>query len=321
MKKAWVLVLSLWFWLPSGFAERQLLDQVVAVVNDEIITQSEVDSLLHPLYEYYKKEYNGQELLRKLNDARRRLLNQLIEDRLVYQEAKKQGTEIDEKEVDGQMAQLQKKFSNPEVLEEALHRQGLTLTSVRERLRRQAMIRQLQDVEIRSKVVVSPMEIERYYQNHPDEFSQSEMLKVRTLTLKKNPEAQEKGLKDEKAWRHIEELREKILAGENFGEFAKQFSQDSNAQKNGLGGWIRRGEMIPEIDDVIFQMKMGEISEIIETPLGYHLFLVEERKESYKRTLEESREEIHATLFRQKSEERFNEWLSELKRAAYISIR
>jgi parvulin-like peptidyl-prolyl isomerase len=141
------------------------------------------------------------------------------------------------------------------------------------------------------------------------------------MTIKKNDEARIQGLKDEKAWRKIQDLRERIVKGEDFAKLAKEFSQDSHAEKEGLGDWLEPGSMIPEIDNVLFKMKPGEISDVIETTIGYHFFRVEERQEEKQRSLDDVRELIFAKLFEEKSLKRFNEWMDELKRTSYISMR
>ena len=321
MRAAVLLLLTMLFLLPASYAERQLLDQVVAVVNDDAITQSELDGLLRPLYEDYKQQFQDKKLADMMNEARGKLLNQLIEDRLVFQEAQNQKIQIEEKEVDQQMEEFKKRFSNETSLEDALRREGLTLNTMRERLHRQAMIRRMHDMEIRSKIVISPLEIESYYGAHPEEFSSEERLRVRSLTIKKNDEARQKGVTDEVAKAKIRDLREKILLGRSFEELAKQYSEDSTAKTGGLGDWISRGDMIAAIDDVVFKLKKGEISQVVETPLGYHLFRLEDLKENRKRTIQEAREEIFAKVFQEKARKRFGEWTSELKRNAYISIR
>ncbi len=301
--------------------DRQLLDQVVAVVNDEPITQSELDMLMRPMYEQYRKDYQGEKLMRVMTEVHNKLLNQLIEDRLVFQEAKSQGIEIDEAAIDEQIEEFKKRFKNENEMEDAMRKEGLTLSDMRERLRRQAMIRRLHDTEIRTKVVVSPMEVEDYYEKNPREFSSQGQLRVRSITIKKSGDAQVKGLTDEAAKSKIEDLRQKILGGEDFGRLAKQYSEDISAKQGGFSDWIERGAMIPAIDEVIFKLKAGEVSGVIETEMGYHLFRVEEIKEPYKKNLEEVRDQIYAKLFSIKAQERFREWTQELKRNAYISIR
>lgn len=323
MKKwIWIPVLvSLAFTPDSAWARRELLDQVIAVVNDEPVTQSELDVLLRPLYDQFREEYRGEELVVKINEARQKLLNQLIEDRLVYQEAVNQKVEVDQAEVDRAVAEFKKRFPNEMAMEEVLREQGLALTDLKERFRKQAMIRQLHNMEIRSKIVVSPKEIEEFYQKNPEKFSSRERLKTRSITVKKSYETREKGLTDEDAKKKILDIRAKILSGQDFASLAKESSEDVHAEKGGLSDWVERGTMIPVINDVIFALKLGEISDVIETPMGYHLFRVEEREQGSQKNLEEVREQIFEELFRQKGDERFYDWMQELKKNAYISIR
>ncbi len=315
------LLISLFGAGSQALAQTQLLDQVIAVVNDEAITQSELDSILRPIYEDYKQRYSGDKLFRELNEARTKLLNQLIEDRLVYQEAKEKKIEVDAAQIDKQMETFQKKFPTLETMETALNAQGVTLHGLRERLEKQEMVRQLHEQEIRAKIIISPSEIEKYFEEHPEEFTEKDRMRVRSLTIKKSDEAREKGLKDEAASQKINELETKIRGGADFAEVARENSQDVNAKDGGMGDWVERGAMIEAIDQVIFKLKPGETSGVVETAMGYHLFRVEEIRSGSKRGLEQVREEIYSILYRQKSETRFNEWINDLKRKAYISIR
>ncbi|MDD5217203.1 MAG: peptidylprolyl isomerase [Candidatus Omnitrophica bacterium] len=314
------------FLLITGFAvplaaDAQLLDRVVAVVNDDAITQSELDVLMRPIYEQLRQEFQGEELFRRMVEVRRKLLNQIIEDRLVYQAAKAENIEADEAEINEMMTEFRNRFKSDEEMDGALKEQGLNRESIRDRLRRQSIVRTLHDREVRSKVVVSPVEVEEYYKTHPEDFTEKEQIRIRSITIKKSDEARAKGLKDEKAWEQIQALRKRILKGEDFGELAARYSEDVHASEGGIGGWVDRGEMIPAIDEAIFKLKNGEVSEVIETAMGYHIFKVEETKEGHHLTLEESREKIFGYLFHQKSQARFNEWMKELKKDAYISVR
>ncbi len=301
--------------------QRQLLDQVVAIVNDDPITQSELDVTMRPIYEDYKSQYKGEALMEALTDARRKLLNQMIEDKLVYQEAKNQKIEPDIDQVDKQLDDLKAKFKSETDMEDMLAKEGMSLSAMRERLERQSVIQHLHEMEVRAKVVVSPLEVEQFYQEHSDEFSSDETIRVRSITVKKNEDAREKGLTDETAKTKIENLRKRALAGQDFDSLAVQFSEDTSAKNGGLSEWIKQGEMIPEIDHIIFGLKKGQMSEVIETPMGYHVFRIEEKKDKYKKSFNEAREIIYARIFREKSMKRFQEWLVELKRNAYVSIR
>ncbi|MFZ5802292.1 MAG: peptidylprolyl isomerase [Candidatus Omnitrophota bacterium] len=322
MKKAIIpIFLVLTVFSPVLRAEQQLLDRVVAVVNDEIILQSELDTVLRPLYEELRAEYHGDTLYQKLAEIRLKLLNQLIEDRLVYQEALARKMQVDETEIEKGIREFETHFGGRAAMEKAMEEQGMTLRALRERVERKEMVQKLHDMEIRSKIVVSPLEIEAYFKDHPEEFSEKEKVRVLSLTIKKSDEAREQGLKDEEAWKIIQNLRAEIMKGRDFKEAASKFSEDRQDHKAGAGEWITRGDMIPAIDEVIFTMKNGETSEIIETSMGYHLFRLEEKKTGKTPTLEEARDAIYGVLFRKKYEERFKEWMEGLKRKAYISVR
>ncbi|HOW58523.1 MAG TPA: SurA N-terminal domain-containing protein [Candidatus Omnitrophota bacterium] len=302
-------------------AEQELLDRVVAVVNDEVITQAELDTFLRPIYEAYSKEYQGEELMKMVQEARQKILSQMIEDKLVYQEAVKQGIEVKEEDVEKEFDDFKRKMEKPEELDLMLEKEGMTMKAFKERLRKQAMVRQLHDREIRAKVVISPVEVEDFYKQNPDKFRVKERVRVRSLTIKKSGEAREKGIPDEKAAQQIQILEQRIRLQNNFEEVIKRFSEDSHAKQEGLGDWIERGSMIESVDEVLFNTPLGQLTQIVETPIGYHIFRVTAKEPAQERKLDEVKDQIMNYLYQQKSNTRFREWMEEIKRNAYISIR
>ncbi|MFA5168593.1 MAG: peptidyl-prolyl cis-trans isomerase [Candidatus Omnitrophota bacterium] len=302
-------------------AEEELLDRVVAVVNDEVITQAELDIFLRPIYAQYSKEYSGSELMKAINEVRQKILSQMIEDKLVYQEAVQMGIEVKDEEVEKTFQEFKAKMENPGALDEILEREGLTMKALRERLKKQTMVRQLQDREIRSKVVVSPAEVEAFFKNNPDRFKAKERVRVKSLTIKKSEEARGKGLTDEKAKQRIQLLTQKIRDNHNFDQIVKDFSEDSHAKQEGPGEWIERGAMIESLDEVIFKVPLGGVTEVVETPIGYHVFRVEAKEPEKVRTFDEVKDQIAGYLFQEKSSARFRDWMEEIKKAAYISIK
>lgn len=307
----------------AGYAaRRELVDKVVAVVDEEAVTQSELDELLSPIYEQYRKQYQGEDLFRKLDEARRILLNQLIEDRLVYQEAKRAGVKVSEEELDAAVNDFKDRFQNDTEFNKLLKEEGMTITKLRERYERQIAIRKLHQYEVRSKVIVSPKEVEQYYNDHINEFATNERIQVRTITIRKSPEAVEKGLTDEAAKAKAEAvLRELVDTKADFGELAKRYSQDSYALDGGELGFIERGDMVEAIDQVLFSLKKGETSQVLESKLGYHIFRVDDIQPGKVRSLDEVRGNIQGLLYREKMRQRFMEWMEQLKKDAYISIR
>ncbi len=305
----------------SAWAQEQLVDRVVAVVNDEAITQSELDVFLRPIYEALEKQYQGEELMHQLHQIRLKLLNQVIEDRLVFQEAKTRGILVDEAEIDERVSELESRFPSEVEFNKMLHEQGVTLSQIREKYQREITIRRLHDMEIRARVVVSPQEIEDFYKNRKSELAEEEKVKLRSFTLRKSEETVQKGTTDENAKKKLESIRERIEKGEGFDKLARESSEDPHASEGGEIGWVKRGEMLPAIDEIIFKLKAKELSPVLETSAGYHVFMVEEKVVSEIPTFEKARDKIQEILFREEAVERFKEWMNELKARAYISIR
>ncbi|MDD5085227.1 MAG: peptidylprolyl isomerase [Candidatus Omnitrophica bacterium] len=316
------LLMDICFISQARAERRELVDKVVAVVDEEAITQSELDELLNPIYEQYRKQYQGEDLFRKLDEARRILLNQLIEDRLVYQESKRAGVKMAEEEVDASVNDFKDRFQNDAEFNKLLKEEGMTMTKLRERYERQIAIRKLHQYEVRGKVMVSPKEVEQYYKDHINEFATNERIQVRTITIRKSPEAVEKGLTDETAKAKAEAvLKELIDTKADFAELAKRYSQDSYALEGGELGFIERGDMVEAIDQALFSLKKGELSQVLESKLGYHIFRVDDIQAGKVQALDEMRGNIQGIIYREKMRKRFVEWMEQLKKEAYISIR
>lgn len=318
MKKAAVLLMLALVLLPR-VSYGEVIDRVAAVVNDEVITQSEVDMMIRPFFEQMKNTYHGQELADKLNEMRRSLLNQLIEDRLVYQESVKMKIEIQDSDVDEKIQEFKKRFKTEDEFSKIMIAQGMTMTKLREKYRQQIAIRRLQMAQVRSKVLVSPKEIEDFYQTHAEEFNMPEKIKLRSITIRKAPDKQ--GKPDEDAKSKAEQILADVKKGADFAKIAEAHSEDHNATSGGDLGFVGRGEMAKNIDEIVFALNPNDISPLIESDIGYHIFKVEERQAGKKSSLEEARQFIHEVIFREKSKKRFEEWMKELKSKAYISIR
>ncbi|HRK61312.1 MAG TPA: peptidylprolyl isomerase [Candidatus Omnitrophota bacterium] len=302
-------------------AKQELLDRVVAVVNDDIITQSELDGLLRPLYEQYMRDYSGQTVMKMLAEAQDKLLSQLIEDRLVYQEALNKKLDISETEIEREMIAFRQRFGSEAKLEEALRSENISIKDLQDKLKKQALVRKLHEIEVRSKVVVSPREVEEYFAAHQSEFAAPEQIRITSLTIKKSDESRAKGITDEDAQGRLRALQERAKKGEDFNKLIEESSEDKHADQGGKGNWILRGQMIPAVDEIIFATPEGQMTDVIETPIGYHLFKVVEKQLPVQKTFEQSRDQIYDILFQKKSEERFTRWIEDLRKSAYISVK
>lgn len=305
------------------YANEKLVDRVVAVVNKDVITESELDPLFQPILLQYQQTYQGSDLMDKLGEVRHKLILQLIEDRLVLQEATKLGVDVSEGEVNDRVEDLKQSYKAEGAanFEDAIKAQGVTTKALRDRIKDQIAIQKLHFSEVRRKVVVSPLEVENYYKEHESEFEQKEKRMVWVITIPKNDLAATKGMMDEKAKKKAEAILKDLKKGKVFEEIAKKESQDPHAKNGGLIGEVSKGDMAENIDQVLFQTPEGQMTDILETERAYYIFKVGVLTTGKKLSFEEAREKIESFLYKQKANTRFEEWMDELKKKAFISIR
>lgn len=294
----------------------EVVEKIAVVVNNEVITQGEIDRLLAPLYQQYKSLYPSDRLVKKLDEARQAVIAQLIDEKLILGEAKKRGVEVSEKEIDAKIDETQKRFASKEMLERALAEQHLSLKELREKFKEQIMTRKLVDAKIGMSVIITPPDVAAYYEKHASEFVQPEEVKVRNILIKRKPE-----MTPEKLVQLVRDIEKRLKEGGDFAELAKLYSDGPGAADGGLMGTVRRGDLLPEIENVIFGMKEGETSGIIRSSAGYHFFRIEERRDSRTLSLTEARKFIEEAIYREKAREKMKGWLDGLKRSAYIAFK
>ena len=318
MKKFAVLILLYAVLLFPACLKAEIVDGIVAVVNNEVVTQAELNAILLPLYTQYKSTYSDEELLMKIDEAKKNILYQLIEDKLILQEAHKIGMPATDEEVAERLEQIKSQFSSSQEFKSALASQGLTVVDLKEKYREQLIKEKMVNREVRSRVSVTPIEIALFYEKNEDDFNLPAQVKVMTIMIRKSeadPESNTDSLKK------IKMIELKIAEGEDFAKLAREYSQDPSAVDGGDMGYIGKGQMMKKIDEVIFSLQPGEISETIETPVGYHVFKIVEVKEAGAESFDEARMQIENYLFQEKAKERFDEWMTNLKENAYISVK
>ncbi len=318
MKKTLALLISITVLASLGFCARaEVVDRIVVVVNNEIITQREVDIMLAPIYGQYRNMYKGEELIRMLEDVREKILKQLIEDRLIYSEAKKLDINIDEKEVDARIDEIRSKVGSERELESMLSEQNLTVNELRARYREKIMIRKLIDQKVGAKIIITPLEVKNYYIANKDSFMQPEEIRLRTILIK--PKEEQGG--EAGSLQLMRDIMKRLREGCDFEGMAKEYSDDPGAAEGGLMGYVKKGDLMPQIEDIVFKLKEGEITGIIKSPLGYHVFKIDERRLSRTRDLAEVRPDIEEFLYRDKASQRLRGWIESLAKSAYIEFK
>lgn len=317
MKRTLILLAILAFalsQLPSVYGA--VIDKIVVVVNNEVITQGEIDRMLQPAYQKFRTVYQGQMLMQKLEEIRQVIMGQLIEDKLILSEAKKENIEVDEKEVDAKVAEVQKRFGSREIFERALAEQRMTPKDLKAKYRDQLMTRKLVDKKVGARVFITPVEVSEYYRKHLDEFTEVGDIKIRNILIRPKD-----SVSPEKA-REIAELIDRQLKdGADFAELARTYSDGPGASEGGMMGFKKKGEMLPEIEDAVFSLNEAQTSGMLETSLGYFFFKVDEKRPSKTLSLSEARHQIEEAIYSEKAREKMKGWVEGLKKNAYIAFR
>lgn len=299
-----------------------VVDRVIAVVNNDAITLSELqDGLAYYLSESKETVKPEQEA-----ELKQRLLSRLIESRLQLQEASREQITVDEVEVDEQLAEVMKRFAakTQEEFERLIKAQGLTLAGVKKRLRDQVMIQKVIQRRVQFRVSVTEPEIETYLLENREKLETGLSYHARHILITPNPPGDARAW-DEPAWAaagaRAEEIWAKVRAGEDFGELAVRYSQDPTAKEGGDLGALKQGELAADLEGQILRLRPGEASAPYRSKLGLHIFKLEWKESLSGEALAQAKRQIRDILFRQKYAARLAAWLDEIKKRAIIDIR
>ncbi|MBI5415236.1 MAG: peptidyl-prolyl cis-trans isomerase [Candidatus Omnitrophica bacterium] len=284
-------------------------DAVIAVVNDEVITLKDLQDYIRQTYVSLVAQGMGEDEIRDfMADFESRGLEKLIEDKLILSRANAIGVEVRDKLVDQRMAEIQAKYASEQVFMDALVKHGATVTDLRNKILEQLKIKFVVDHEVRSKVFVNPQEVTEFYDGQKDRFQKSRRVNLDSIYIT--------FLEDKDAARkRADEAAGLIKAGKDFSEVAGQYSDTPSI------GIVEEGQMIPEIENVVFGLMEGDVSGPVETDKGIYIFKLKGKIPAQVAELKEVKAQIYDLLFRRKFQERFEQWLDKLKKKAYVEIK
>jgi len=307
-----VLILAAAALLPAA-SGAEVVDRVVAIINDSIITLSELNAAAAIVLDKLKKE--GQGDAPGIEELRPRVLEDLVEQKLIKQASDKAGIDVSDREIDNAIDDIkrQNRHMTQEQLMLALARSGLTYREYREQLKEQIRQVKFMNMEFRSKISVQDEDIENYYRQHIDDYYEAPKYRISCIVI--SPD--DRQLMEKR----IEVVREALAEGRDFAELARLYSDGPNADGGGDLGRLSSGELDPEIEKTALALGPGEVSEPLERPEGTYIIKLNEGLRADPIPLERVRGIIRETLFSKAMEERFNFWLAEQKKLAHIEIR
>jgi len=311
----WVLMAAV---LPAQPLYGEIVDRIVAVVGDEIITMSDLNQAFEPYRKKIEETYREPELGRALAESLAAFLKRLIDASLIEQEAKKNGISVKDEEVTAVIKDIlgRKNISMDDFLS-SLAGEGVSLESYKKDIKNQMLRMKLIRREIKSRIIVTDKEIGEYYSSHRQDYEGKEAVHMKQILLpfpKGASEETKETLKIE-----IEGIHRRLKNGEPFDMLAANYSQGPAA--GGDLGFIEKGTMLPEVENAAFNLGKDEISGVICSPIGFHIVKIIDNRWNGTATTETVREEIQAKIEEQKMEKKFEEWVEALRKRSHIEIK
>ena len=277
---------------------------IAATINGEVVYASELDREITAIARQYGIDLNSEQGRKQREEITRVVLDQMIEQRLILQEARRRNALASEPQVDAAIEDIKKNFPSEEEFQLALTQRSLTLSDLRDRLRTNLTVQNLQ-AQV-SKAAVSEEEIRKFYQENRKEFDRPEQVRVRHILVETEAEARF--------------ILARLARGEKFEDLARQLSKDPGSKEQGGDlGFVARGQLVPEFEQTAYTLQPGQVSPVVKTQYGFHIIQGIARQAAQPSTLAEVREQIRRQLLSKKQEADFTAWLKQVKQTAKIT--
>jgi len=288
-------------YLPAASYCLYAQDKAIAVVNNEIITQKDLEDFLNFIRLQYSRQFQGKVLEEKVNSMKRDLLQRLIEDRLILQQAKLAKITYEPSKVKARIDETKKRYGSESDFEADLAKQGLVRADLENKIGEQMLMYNLIEQKVRSKIMVRPDEITSFYSQNKGQFLKPEE-RILTLII----------LQDESIAKTVSY---QLRLGKKLEELAGKFLFTTDKLSASAGQQLR-----PEIEDTVFKLGIGEISNPVKIEKQYFVFRLDDIIGSQQLSLAQAQDKIQVYLFEKKMQEELAKWIDELKKQSYIKI-
>ncbi|HEY5600183.1 MAG TPA: peptidylprolyl isomerase, partial [Candidatus Manganitrophaceae bacterium] len=251
---------------------------------------------------------------KRLAEIRGELLDHLIVQEILYQEAKRRNIKAAPESIEAEIDKIRSRFPSEAKYREAIKAQGLTSDEVRTGIVRYLMIKQLSDQEVRSKIKISDDEMKTYYNEHREQFKIPEQVRLRLLLVGVDPSALEADW--EKARVKAQGFSARAKKGEDFSELAQKFSDDKPTKdRGGDTGLLHQGRLpYEELERVAYAQKIGSVSDPVRTLYGYVIFRVEEKKPAVQLKFEGlNKDLLRKEMLESATEKKLKDWITGLR--------
>jgi peptidyl-prolyl cis-trans isomerase SurA len=296
-----------------------VVDRVVAVVNQEIITLSELEKWKGPLVAEIKTE-DRLAKREQTQEVLRRILDRLVEEKLVDQEVKRLGIKVSAKDVEGAIEELKRRNNlTQENFEKALVVEGLSLAGFKKEFEKQILRSRLINMAVKVEPKAGEKELRDFYQKNRDRYRGVETYRPGQILFYLPKDATPEQVQEIR--NKCQAVLEKIKKGEDFGEMAVLYSEDASAKDRGDLGYFKKGDLLPAFEKEALRLKVGETSGIIRSEFGFHIIKLLDRKGEAPPPLEEVREKIGVDYYQSEMDKAIKQYIASLREKAIIDIK
>ncbi len=287
--------------LPLVICKTYAQDKIIAIVNSDIITQKDLNDFLNFMRIQLSAGHSGQELESRLQSIKLDLLDRLIEDRLILQEAKKNKLSVDNNIVTAKIDEIKKRYASEPEFIDALGKEGLVQADLEKKTMEQLLMHNIVEIKIKRKIFINPTEVTAFYQENIEKFKLSEQREFESIAISDENKARE--------------IFNGIKNGQDINELAHKYSLNISKFIATQGGELRK-----DIEDAVFRLSLKEISEPLKLQEVYYIFKLNNITQPHQQSLSEAQDKIYNFIFNAKMQEEMVKWLDDLKKASYIKI-
>lgn len=303
--------------------EPKVVEEIVARVNNEIVTRSELDKARNSAADDAQENCKGRctpdQVKQAIEEGQKYALRDLIDQSLLSQRGKDMSISV-EADVVKQLDQIrqQNKIKDLDELEKAVTSQGMNWEDFKNNIRNHLLTREVIGREVGSHITISNEETKKYYDEHQKEFIRPETIALAAIEIKTEgkKESELPALKEK-----VQKLHDRVKEGEDFSDLAKHFSEGATAQQGGYLGEYKRNELAPELWDKVYKLKKKEMTDVIETKQSFLILQVLEHFDEGQQPYEKVADEIRNRLYSEKMEPALREYLKTLREQSYVVIK
>jgi peptidyl-prolyl cis-trans isomerase SurA len=321
MKRSFVVVVAATLLVAAVSVARaaRVVERVVAVVNEEIILESELEQTAAALYR--GPDPDSTEGRKQWDEVKHKALDQMIDGKLVQQQAVELKLSVTPEEVDRAVQQVKEQnHLDDATFRQALEQQGFTMEGYRKTLKKQILELKVVNTAVRSRVTVSDDEVKTYYKQNEKLVAGDRQSHLRQILVAVPDHASDADIATKK--RVAAKVVELSRGGTSFTELAKQYSDDDGTKSSGGDlGWVGKGVLVDALDEAMAQMEPNDVRGPIRTDRGWVVLQMVERKSGDVKPYEEIKEQLRKQLYDEQVEKAQQSWIRELRKKAHVDVR